>query len=186
MRALLIGHDADVAHWVALNIPHMLPRIPYFERGLAFGPCRAIGVLDATGQIIAGVVYHNHDPFVGAMEISCAAITAKWGNRETFRSLLRFPFAQAQCQRVTAVTPRRAPPGATSPRKFLEGLGFVREGSIRRGFGDQNAIVYGLLREEWEQGRFCRPRREGLTGGEEIGSRGAPGARSARGVASPV
>lgn len=166
---LLRGHDAEVTHWVCERIPHLRVRIPYFEPGQVLGDTRAFGVLNDHGVLIAGVVFHGYDPFVQAIEVSCAAESPRWGNREIFREILRYPFEAAQCRRVTAVTPRRAPPGATSPRKFLEGLGFVREGSIRFGFGDQNAIVYGLLREEWEAGRFCRPReRGGLSLGQEV------------------
>lgn len=159
---LLFGHDREVAHWVAEHIPHMRERIPYFGYGEAFGQGVAIGVLSNAGELIAGVVYHNFDPFTQNIEVSCAATTGRWGNLEIFRALLRYPFGQANCNRVTAVTPRRA----TSTRRFLEGLGFKREGSIRRGFLSDNAIVYGLLREEWEQGRFCR-QRERVADGQE-------------------
>jgi RimJ/RimL family protein N-acetyltransferase len=161
---LLYGHDRDVAHFVACNIPHMRERVPYYSMGEVFGPCVATGVLNSAGTLIAGVVYHNYDPFSRNIEMSCASITPRWGSREIFSTLLSYCWDTANCARITSVTPRRSPPGATSPRRFLEGLGFVREGSIRRGFGSDNAIVYGLLREDWERGRFCRPR--AVDGGE--------------------
>jgi RimJ/RimL family protein N-acetyltransferase len=162
---VLYGHDAEVTHWVCERIPHLRERIPHFEKGLVLGPTVALGVLDRAGTLIAGVVFHGYDPFVKAMEVSCASDGARWGNREVFREVLRYSFETADCQRISAVTPRRA----TSPRRFLEGLGFQREGSIRRGFGTDNAIIYGLLREDWANGRFCRPRERGeLTDGQEI------------------
>ena len=157
MSRILYGHDLDVTHWVCERIPHLAIRIPYYDRGMVLGPAAAMGVLDDDGALIAGVVFHAYDPFVKGIEVSCASDGARWGNRDTFREIMRYPFSQLQCRRVTAVTPRRSPAGATSPRKFLEGLGFVREGSIRFGFGSDNAIVYGLLAEEWASGRFCRP-----------------------------
>lgn len=159
---ILYGHDAEVTHWVCERIPHLRVRIPYFEPGQVLGPAVARGVLNDEGQLVAGVVYHSYDPFVRGIEVSCAADTPRWGNREVFRELLRYPFEVAHCIRVTAATPRKA----TSPRRFLEGLGFKREGSVRLGFGDDNAIIYGLLADEWASGRFCRPRR-GLSDGEE-------------------
>lgn len=161
--SLLFGHDAEVAHWVTERIPHAAVRIPYFPLGQVFGPSVALGVMDEQGTLLAGVVYHAHDPFVRSIEVSCASDSARWANREVFRSLLRYPFGQLQCQRITAATPR----SATSTRQFLEGLGFKREGSLRRAFGDDNAIIYGLLAEEWAAGRFCRPR-GGLTDGQEV------------------
>jgi RimJ/RimL family protein N-acetyltransferase len=73
-----------------------------------------------------------------------------WADPAAIGTILRYPFTTAGCVRVTAVTPRRA----TSSRRFLEGLGFKREGSVRLGFGDDNAILYGLLESEWRAGRF--------------------------------
>ena len=168
---LLFGEDKGVAHWVAERIPHARVRIPYFPPGEVFGPAAAIGVARGD-ELVAGVVFHNYDPFVRSIEVSCAAASPRWANRRVFSDLLRYPFSQLDCRRITAVTPRRAPPGATSPRKFLEGLGFVREGSIRFGFGDQNAIVYGLLAEDWAAHPLCRG---ALSRGEEIGPRAAAG-----------
>jgi len=167
---VLYGHDVEVIHWVCERIPYLAIRIPHYPPGEVLGPAVGLGVLDDAGELIAGVVYHGYDPFVRNIEVSCAAITPRWGNRELFRQLLRYAWATAQCQRISAVTPR----SATSTRRFLEGLGFRREGSVRRGFGDQNAIVYGLLAEEWLEGRFSRPR--GLTGGEKIRPKAAASA----------
>lgn len=142
---LLFGHDADVTHWVCEHVPHLAVRIPYFERGQVLGLAAAIGVLDARGEMVAGVVFHAYDPFVRSMEVSCAAVTPRWGNRETFRAILRYPFEQCKVVRLSAATPKRS----TSPRRFLEGLGFRREGAIRRGFVDDTAILYSLLAEDW-------------------------------------
>ena len=158
---LVVGEDAAVTHWTCERIPHLALRIPYSPPGMVLGPTSAIGVTDGQ-HMLAGIVFHGYDPYVQSIEVSCAAEDRRWANREVFRAVLRYPFAQLDCQRVTAATPRRA----TSTRRFLEGLGFRREGSIRRGFGDDNAIVYGLLREEWLEGRFCCPR-GALTDGEE-------------------
>lgn len=160
---LLFGHDADVAHWVAERIPHAAVRIPYYDRGQVFGPSAAIGVVNGAGDMVAGVVYHNYDPFVRSIEVSMASTTRMWARPDVVRSLLRYIFVQANCLRCTAVTPR----SATSPRRFLEGIGFKREGSIRRGFGSENALVYGLLADEWAAGRFredaptCDPEQPG-------------------------
>ena len=160
---LLFGQDRDVAHWVAQHIPHMAIRIPDFGYGETFGMGAAIGVIDSEGVLAGGVVYHNYDPYCRSMELSCASTTPRWLTREIVGGLLRYPFLQANCQRLTSVTPRRA----TSTRRLLEGLGFRREGSIRRGFGDDNAIVYGLLAEDWAAHRLSQPRRGSLTDEQE-------------------
>lgn len=152
---LLFGHDRDVAHWVATQIPHLAPHLSQFEYGGVFGQAAAIGVINAGGELVGGVVYHNWNPIAGNIELSFAAKDPRWLTPTIVRHLLRYCWVQLQCQRITAVTPRRA----TRAREFLDRFGFKREGSIRRGFGTDNAIISGLLREEWDAHRFNRERR---------------------------
>lgn len=153
---LRVGDDVVVAHWVAARIGHV-------EDGSSFGPCAAIGVEDRAGQLIGGVVYHNYMPAVGNMELSFAATSPRWLTRSIICGLLSYPFEQLQCRRVTGVTPRRA----TSARRFLDQFGFKREGCVRWGFGDDHAIISGLLREEWKASKWAQPlatRRKGRAG----------------------
>lgn len=167
---LLFDHDRTVADFVARLIPHMAVRVNDFGFGEVFGVGAAIGVLNDRQNLVAGVVFHNYDPYVHSIEVSCAATSKVWAETDIVRAILRYPFVQLGCQRCTAVTPRKA----TSPRRFLESLGFKREGSVRRGFGDDNAIVYGLLREEWAQSRYGpQPVAGGLTDGEKVGAQSA-------------
>lgn len=159
---LLFGRDADVAHWVACHIDGLAPYVGQFPYGQVFGAATAIGVVDKTGQLVGGVVYHNWNPIAGNIELSFAATSPKWLTRDIVRALLRYAYGQLGCQRVTAITPRRG----TRARRFLDQFGFKREGCIRRGFGTDHAIVSGLLREEWDAHRLNRPS-EGLSRGKE-------------------
>jgi len=168
---LLFNQDRAVAHWVAEHIPHMAAHIQDFGYGEVFGVGAAIGVVDKRDELVGGVVYHNYDPYYRSIELSCAASTSRWLTREMVGGLLRYPFTQLNCQRCTAVTPRRA----TSARRFLEGLGFKREGSVRRGFGDDNAIIYGLLAEEWAQHPLNRARASRPSGEQASSQPGAHG-----------
>lgn len=59
-----------------------------------------------------------------------------------------------RCQRLTAITPRRA----KAARRFLDAFGFKREGLIRKGFGDDDAVVSGMLKREWEASRWLSGR----------------------------
>lgn len=152
-----------MAHWVAEHIPHMAVRIPDFGYGEVFGMGVAIGVADSEGFLVGGVVYHNYDPYFRSMELSCASTTPRWVTREIICALLRYNFGQAQCRRITSVVPRKS----TSARRFLEGLGFKREGCVRFGFGSDHAIVYGLLVEEWTANPLSQPRRSRVGHGEE-------------------
>lgn len=137
MRQLTYGADEYVAQWVEHRIPHVR-----FGRA-AFV---AIGVL-YDNKATAGVIYHNYLPAYGNIEMSIAADSPKWASRRIITELLRYPFVQLGCQRVTACV-------AASNKQSLRlnlGLGFEIEGYVRRGFGDEDLIVMGLLREEAEK-----------------------------------
>lgn len=150
---LLFGQDAVVADWVARRIPSTARKMHEFDFGAAFGPATAIGVVDERGELVAGAVYHAYDKWCRCIEMSCAASTSRWLTREIVCALLRYPFDQLSCVRVTCVTPRKA----TSVRRFLQNLGFKREGLVRRGFGNDDAIILGLLQSEFRRSRWVQP-----------------------------
>jgi RimJ/RimL family protein N-acetyltransferase len=135
---LICGQDAAVAAWVLARIPHMA--------GGDFGPCVAIGVTDDAGLLVAGAVYHGYNalPGGGDIQMSMAADSAGWARKGIIRGLLHYPFEQAGCHRITTITPFRN----ARALKINAGLGFEVEGRVRRGFGDDDAIIMGLLRED--------------------------------------
>lgn len=147
---LLYGHSDEVAAWVAWRIPYVARRMARDPTSPPFGPAQAIGVINDAGELVAGVVYHGYDPDCPSVEMSFAASTPKWLTKALIGELLRYVFVGLSCRRVTALTPRRA----TSARKFIDRFGFKREGCVRFGFGDDHAIVSGLLASEWAQSRF--------------------------------
>lgn len=133
-----------IAQWVAERIPHV---------GLAesFGPYTALGVLsnDET-RILGGCVFHNYVPAYRSVDISTASDNARWLTRAVIVGLMDYPYRTLDCERLTAVTPKRS----ASVRRFLEHFGFKREGSHPMAFGDfGDAISYGLLRKDWEARR---------------------------------
>jgi len=140
---LVLGRDAEVADWVGRRIPHV-------GSGEAFGPCAAIGVAAEDGQLQGGVVFSNWQPGCRSIEASFASETPRWLTRRIIGAILAYPFDQLDCQRITAVTPRRA----KAARRFLDAFGFKREGLVRKGFGDDDAVVSGMLRREWEASRW--------------------------------
>ncbi len=143
---LVLGRDAMVAEWVGFHIPHV-------GSGPAFGPCSAIGVESDAGEPLGGVVYSNYQPACRSIELSFASASPRWLTRPIICAMMRYPFDQLGCQRVTAVTPRRNKPA----RRFVEVFGFKREGLVRRGFGDDDAVISGLLKREWQASRWARP-----------------------------
>ena len=141
---LVTGKDALVAKWVELHIPSMLG-------GAGFGPCTAIGVVNANEQPVAGVVFHDYQPHLRSVQISCAAETPRWLTKKLAGLIMAYPFSQLGCTRVTAITPSGTKASAS---RFLERFGFVREGVIRKGLGDSDAVIWGMLDTDWAASKF--------------------------------
>lgn len=137
---LLYGSDEAVGAWVKARLPNM-PRLPV--------PFVGIGVIDGA-QLVAGVLFHNYLPEFGSIEVSIAADTPRWLSRNRVSLILGYPFRQLGCGRVSAAIM------ASNRRsiRLCEGLGFEREGLVRRGFGRDDAVILGLLREDWERGKY--------------------------------
>ena len=87
MHQYIFGQDEVVAQFVAQLIPECR------ERG--FGKCRAIGIADAEGNLLGGLVYRNWCPEVGTIEISGAAVPGtNWLSRRTIQIMYDYPFYQ--------------------------------------------------------------------------------------------
>lgn len=149
---LLYGHSDEVAAWVGWRIPYVAKRLTRDPAAPPFGPCQAIGVLNAANELVAGVVYHSYDQDCPSVEMSFAADTPKWLTRSLIHELMSYPFGTMGCKRVTGCTPKRA----KAAREFLDAFGFKREGVVRQGFSDDDAIISGLLAREWAASRFNR------------------------------
>lgn len=134
---LVLGKDAMVANWVTDLIPHVS----------GFKDMAAIGV-ERAGHLIGGVVYHEYRG--NDIQISCAATSQRWLTEGVLRALFVYPFITLGCDRVSSFTPK----GNAHTRRFLEKLGFMEEGNMRRGFVGDDCILYGMLKEEckWIKG----------------------------------
>lgn len=85
--------------------------------------------------------------------MSIAAASPRWASKEVFGTMLGFPFLQLGCARVTTWQPE----GHKIAHKLVKGVGFKVEGIKRKGFGDKDTVMLGLMREEAEPWlRFCQ------------------------------
>lgn len=139
---LALGNDELWAKWAAQYIPHM--------HGGSFGQCATIGVVSNDGQPVGCVVFTMHMPETRNIQISFASDRRNWLTRRLMTAILRYPFRQLGVQRLTALVP----PSATNATQFLIKMGWRREGCIRLGFGNEDAVVWGLLESEWRWSRF--------------------------------
>jgi len=131
-----------VAKWVGDQI----------GRDIEWGPCEAIGVVDADDNLIGGVVFSNYQPHFRNIEVSFASIRRDWLTSRLISGILFYAFGQLGCQRITCLTPKRN----RAARQFLQKFGFKLEGNVRRGFGDDDCIISGLLANEWAAHRLNR------------------------------
>lgn len=149
---LVLGKDDLVGAFVAAQIPWVED----------FGPCAALGVEANDGTPVGGVVFFNYNPHYSSIEIAGAALRRKWLTLKLINEIMAYPFDQLKVGRITALTPRKA----TSARRFLEQFGFKREGLARRGFGTDDAVLYGLLASEWRASPWSSKRRVAPIGQE--------------------
>ena len=127
--------DDRILDWVARRIPNAHPSWGGRARGLGV----SIGA-----DIVAGMVIFDYDRRFGNAEVAFAAESPRWATRSTIAKLMSWPFGQLGCRRLTTLI------AASNTRaiRFNEGLGFQREGLIRKAYGDEDAVILGLLRED--------------------------------------
>jgi RimJ/RimL family protein N-acetyltransferase len=135
---ILAGERERVARWVSSRIRTVCSFGPVIEY-------EAIGVLNAAGEMIAGVVFYHYTEIApGQHDIHIAAAGEPgWMKRSNLRDLFNYPFIQLRCARISA----RTAIGNRRARQTMERLGFQLEGRIRDGYGPgKHAMAYGLLR----------------------------------------
>lgn len=117
-------------------------RIKYVKGG--YKDYAAIG-LEKDGDLIAGVVYTDYQEDDGDIQLHIAATTPRWCTESNIRMFLDYPFNQLDCVRVTCKCAEDNPRIA----RFLDGIGFTREGILRKAFDRKvDAVIFGMLKED--------------------------------------
>ena len=144
MIEFVYGQDKEVAEFVA-------QRIPGLARG--FGPnVKTIGIVDARGVPLAGVVYHHWNPDTGTIGMSAAAQDARWLTRSVLQRIFDYPFHECDCQMVMMQVP--ADDEHLLRQLAVGGFAFIR---VPRLFGRNRTGVIALLTDDdWRNCRFNR------------------------------
>lgn len=110
------------------------------------GPYYAVGI-KRNGKAAAVVVwnmYHMHK-YGADIRVIIASDDPRWCLPGVLRELFSYPFNQAGCTRITAIIKD----GNERSLKLCRGLGFRKEGVLRRGYnGRTNAVLLSMLKEE--------------------------------------
>jgi RimJ/RimL family protein N-acetyltransferase len=141
MLAVPAGDKADmVAAYISSKVEGSSPRF-------APGQFQAFAFLSDKQEFVGGAVISNfrRGQFSNDCEISCAAESSMAFRPHVCAAVFQYIFVQLECGRCTAITTKKN----RRTRAFLEALGFVLEGCVRRGYdGKRDALVYGLLVED--------------------------------------
>lgn len=124
---ILYGHTAYVADWAGRQL------------GIAdWGPCATIAVLRDM-EIVAAAVFNNYrHPNI---DISFATTTVRWATPHVVREILKYPFDQLGCKRISIVTEA----SNQRARAFALRLGFREEGIHPDALPSGDAVTLGLL-----------------------------------------
>lgn len=132
---LVLGHDTEIGEFVARRIKHM--------HGAKFVNFTTMGII-RRGELIGGIIFHDHQPEYKSVVVSYAFDRPSWASPSVLASISQYVFVQLGCQRMATYTPRKN----KRSRKFVEGVGFKLEGCARKALGTDDAMVYGMLRNE--------------------------------------
>lgn len=120
----------------------------------SFEPATSFLAVRSDRRVLGAVILHDYHPKRGCIEITAAAIDPRWASRSVLRDILRFIFAPAPeglgCIRAQMAIPRKGQ-AARRARRFCQGIGFVYEGTARKGFGFDDAVCLSMLAEDAER-----------------------------------
>jgi len=113
-----------------------------------FGPGVGIGIARSDGVLVAGVVFSDWHSDSRRVELSGAVDDPRVIGTQMIVAIGNYVFGQLSAYRVWAKTStdnRRA-------LKLLDGLGFIREGTLAGFYGPQkHAVILRVLQPEWHR-----------------------------------
>jgi RimJ/RimL family protein N-acetyltransferase len=113
----------------------------------------SMGVLD-NDQLIAGVLYHNHYPDAGVIELSAASISKRWLTRPVLKAMFSLPFDRFGCQLcILRVSERNKP-----MLRIAKAYGFTEYVIPRLRGRDEAEHILTLTDDDWRRSRFHKER----------------------------
>lgn len=139
-------HPAEVALYVSQGLWGD-------QRG--FGPSKGLGYATEESGLIAGVVYHNFDPWSKVIEISAFADRQDWLTKSRLRAVFSYPFDQIG----TRICVARISENNTRTLRIWRAFGadLHRIPDLR---ADGEAEIIAVLhRDKWKQSKFFKEHR---------------------------
>lgn len=98
--------------------------------------------LDNDGNILGGVLFSQFTR--NNCEVTCASTSARFLNRNFMDVFFHYAFITAGKARINAIVDVDNEKSKTLCRK----IGFVEEGVLKRWYGDKDAVIFRMTREE--------------------------------------
>lgn len=109
----------------------------------------ALGILDGE-KLIAGVLYHNHYPDAGVIEMTAASIDKRWLSRPVLKAMFSLPFDRFGCQLcVLRVSEHNRP-----MLRIARAYGFNEYIVPRLRGRHENEHILTLTDDTWRRSRF--------------------------------
>ncbi len=126
---IVTGQSAAVARWAGERL------------GCVFvPPLTAVGILNRDGKRVGAAIFNDF----ADRNIELTVYGPGSFQRQVCVWIARYCFIQNDCLRITT----RTAASNLYVRKLLEHHGWVKEGTLRDWFSDEDCILYGLLKND--------------------------------------
>jgi hypothetical protein len=134
---LVLGRDKEVSVWAEGFFKKPLGKMSR----MFTGPYTTIGVENNAGELTGALIFTNFDDHDVNMTVAGRGTCC----RSVMRAACNYVFEQLGCSRLSVTT------RADNYRLIdqAERLGFVREGYLRRLYGDADGVLLGLLQKDF-------------------------------------
>ena len=120
--------------------------------GCTFKDARGLAVMNAAGEMVAGIVFSDWNPKAGTICLSAAATDSKWAARSVLEELFGYAFRSCGCQAAIA----RTSPENHPVRRLMKAFGASEHILPHlRGRGASEAILI-LTSDQWAESKFTR------------------------------
>lgn len=110
---------------------------------------RTMAVFDGS-KLSAVMVYHNHYPDEGVVEISGAAIDRRWLTKRVLFEMFSYPFDRLECQLVVMrVSQNNHMANGRGLRRMLKSYGFNEYLIPRLRGRHEDEIIFTLADDDW-------------------------------------
>jgi RimJ/RimL family protein N-acetyltransferase len=139
MRVVL-NRSAELLAWSADRIA------PMHGRPFPVGST-AIGVESGDGRVMGVIAFHDWQPEYRTIQVSAVAEDPRWMRaRAAFDLMWRYCWDVCKVDKIWSATPSRN----RRALRFVWGLGFRQEAVLERHYGDDDAVISRIFRDEYE------------------------------------